>query len=457
MYGGSFENRMRFVIEIYNAIREAVGPKFVVGIRLSVDEFIEGGNTLEDGIKIAKVFSDLGVDFIDVSCGLQETAHLNREPPSFQQGWKKNLAKSVKAVVKCPVIAVNTIKKPDFAESLLEEGVCDFIGLSRPHLSDPFWSKKAKEGKEEEIRTCISCLNCFDTLAKGLPPTCAVNPAVGRELEFEKLNMNGNGKVVAVIGGGPGGMEAAQILAKRGFTVTLFEKDSELGGQLNLANKPPMKEKITWLKEGMEAQVRNAGVNVLLNTEATVEKIKELNPVAVFCCVGSVPIRPSSILGINRENVFTVPDVLEGKVQLNNKEIVIVGTGLSGLECGNYLAHRGCKLTFVEMNSQVGQGIFVHVFADEMKELETVNPQFYLKTKLNEIKPDGVKCVDESGKEIEVKADAVVLAMGVTPRRDLVKIIKDNFDNVIIVGDANQSGRILEATTDGFTKAWVFE
>lgn len=457
MYGGSLENRMRIIVEIYNAIRKAVGPKFVVGIRLSVDEFIEGGNTLQEGLMMAKICSDLGMDFVDVSCGLQETGQFNREPPSFEQGWKKNLAKSVKEVVKCPVIAVNTIKKPDFAESLLDEGVSDFIGLSRPQLADPFWAKKAKEGKEDEIRTCISCLNCFATLVQGVPLTCAVNPAVGRELEFERLNEDGDGRVVAVVGGGPGGIEAAQILAKRGFAVTLLEKEPELGGQLNLANKPPMKDKITWLKAGMEAQLRNAGVKVLLNTVTTVEKIKGLNPIAVFCCVGSTPIRPANIPGINRENVLTVPDILGGKVQINNKNVVIIGTGLSGLECGNYLTHRGCRLTFVEMNSVVGLGIWKHVLEDEMKELDVGDSQIYLSTKLAEITPDGVKCVDEYGKNMEIKADVIVLAMGVTPRRDLVKTFKDNFENVILVGDANQSGRILEATTDGFTKAWIFE
>ncbi len=147
-YGGSLENRTRIVREVYEAIRKEVGPNFVVGIRVSADEFIEGGNTLVEGVEMAKIWDAMGVDYINVNCGLQATSFYNREPPSFKQGWKRNLATSVKAVVKCPVIAVNTVKKPDFAESLLEDGVSDFVGLTRGHIADPRWVQKVAEGAE---------------------------------------------------------------------------------------------------------------------------------------------------------------------------------------------------------------------------------------------------------------------------------------------------------------------
>jgi 2,4-dienoyl-CoA reductase-like NADH-dependent reductase (Old Yellow Enzyme family) len=371
-YGGSFEGRMQFVTEIINGIRAAVGPSYPVGVRMSADEYIEGGNTLEDGVKMAKWYENLGVDFLDISCSLQESAHFNREPPSFQQGWKRHNAATIKQNVKIPVIAVNTIKKPEFAESLLEDGVSDFAALSRQHLAEPEWTKKVKEGREDELRTCISCLHCIETMVKGGQTRCTVNARAGREREFDYalLDKSGDGKHVVVIGGGPGGLEAARILAMRNFKVTLFEKSEELGGQLNYAEKPPMKEKITWLKQGMIAQVKNAGVSIKLGTEATVDAVKKLKPVGVFICCGSVPIRPASIQGISGAKVTTVPEVLTGAVDLDGKKVVIVGSGLAGLETAAFLGSRGCKVSVIEMKPTIGEGIFAQVLADTLKELE---------------------------------------------------------------------------------------
>lgn len=458
-YGGSLENRMRIVVEVYNAIREAVGEKFIVGIRVSADEFIEGGNTLKEGIEMAKKWDSIGVDYINVNCGLQESSQFNREPPSFPQGWKKNLAKSIKAAVKCPVIAVNTVKKPDFAESLLEEEVCDFVGLSRPHLADPYWTKKTMEGKEDEIRTCISCLNCMETLLRDGLSTCVVNPRLAREREFSRLEKNGEGRPVAVVGGGPGGIEAARVLALRGFKVTLFEKGTELGGQLNYAEKPPMKEKITWLKNGMAAQVKNLGVDIRLNTEATVEKIKELNPVGVFAACGSNPIIPRTIEGINGANVYTVPEILSGKVKLENKRVAIIGSGLAGMETAAFLGERGCKPYIIEMKPKIGEDIFFQVLNDILDDLKTYNTELYPGYKLSKITDNSVEAVscDCDGKNLTIPVDAVVLSMGVAPNKQVVNELKDNFEKVVVIGDAAKSGKILEATTDGFSKAWIFE
>ncbi len=456
-YGGSFENRMRFITEVYQGIRQAVGEHYPVGVRISGDEFIEGGNTTEDGVKIAKYMEELGVDWINVTVGVQETSHFNREPASFQQGWKKNVAKSIKAAVNVPVIAVNTIKKPDFAESMLQEGVCDFIGLARGQLADPFWANKAKSGNEDEIRTCISCLVCFEELASGRHMKCSVNPKMGREAEFDHLNKNGNNQPVAVVGGGPGGMEAAVVLAKRGFDVTLFEKSEQLGGQLNYANKPPLKEKITWLMEGMIAQVKKAGVKVKLNTEATLEELKALNPVGVFVCCGSDPIRPGAIEGIFNDNVYTVPEVLSGKKVLDGKDVVVIGSGLAGLETAVYLGDKGCTLSIVEMKDAIGEGIFITVLQDVLRELEPYSPKMYPKHKLSKVTKEGVEVTDEKGEVVTIKAEAVLLAMGVKPRKEVVEMVQSNFDNVVLVGDSIKDGRIVDATRDGCTKAWVFE
>lgn len=455
-YGGCLGNRARIVVEIYDAIRKKTGNDFIVGIRVSADEFVEGGNTLEDGVEFAKIWDQMGIDYINVNCGLQESSQYNREPYNFEQGWKKHLAKTVKAAVSCPVIAVNTIKKPDFAESLLAEEVCDFVGLSRGHLADPCWTKKTCQGQEAQIRPCISCLNCMDTFIQGVPPTCTVNPMIGREMEFGTMAKTGRGRKIAVVGGGPGGMEAARILSMRGFQVTLFEESDALGGQLNFAEKPPHKEKITWLKESMKAQLEASGVEVRLNTKAEVKDIAVLEAAGVFICTGGIPIIPENINGVNQHHVHTVPEVLTGKVKLEEQTVVIVGGGLAGLETALYLSDRGNSVTIIEQLPEIGQGIFRQTLNEIVSELQAKKVVIHTATTLASINPNHVVVTGNSQIDI-VRADAVVLSLGVKPERKLIEECNTVFDNVRVVGDAVKSGRIIDAITDGFTKAWVFE
>lgn len=458
-YGGSAENRLRIVAEILQGIRDRCGARFPVLVRISAEEFIPGGNTLADGVELAKRLEAAGVDAIDVSVGLQETSHLNREPSSYPQGWKKYIAAAVREAVHIPVIAVNTIKQPAFAEQLLAEGVCDFVGLSRQHLADPEWANKAFSGKADQIRTCISCLACFESIVKGEGLHCTVNPALMREQEFSALRRDGAGRPVAVVGGGPGGMEAARVLALRGFDVTLFEKEAELGGQLLFAEKPPHKEKITWLKEHMRNEVLAAGVRVRTGCEATPETIAALQPVGVFACCGSVPVRPKSIPGIFQENVYSVGEVLSGRAELSGKRICIIGSGLSGLETALFLAVRGCELSIVELKSAIGEGIYFQTLNDVKSRLAETGARItpYAGHGLFCIAPGQVGIRAADGTEQYIPADAVVLSMGVRPRRDVVDGLRARFDRVICVGDANREGRILEAIRDGYTKAFVFE
>ena len=454
-YGGSFHNRIRILEEMITAIKHLCGPDFPISVRISGDEFVEGGLKLEDSIKIARTLESYGVDAINVSSGIYESGATIVEPGSYPQGWKKHLATEIRKNVKIPVIAVNNIKQPCVAEQLLEEGVCDFIGIGRGQLADEEWAKKAKTGREDEIRSCIGCLHCFKTLNTGKHISCAVNPRVGRELEYKDYEKDGENQVVAVIGGGPGGMQAALVLAKRNYKVVLFEQSTELGGTLNIADKPLLKEKITLLKNGMKTQVEKNNIEVRLGTKATVEMVKELNPVGVFVACGASPVVPK-LPGIENSKVVTAEDVLSGKVKAVGK-VAVIGSGLTGCETAETLAEQGHSVSLIEMAKTIGPGIYPSILMDLMGRFRKFNPQILPGHRLAAVTENGVLVVNvANGQKMEVEADTVVLALGVSPRRGVVSEFEASFDEVRVIGDASRNGSIVEAVADGFGKAFVF-
>lgn len=454
-YGGSLHNRIRILEEMITAIKHLCGPDFPISVRISGDEFVEGGLKLEDSIKIARTLESYGVDAINVSSGIYESGATIVEPGSYPQGWKKHLATEIRKNVKIPVIAVNNIKQPCVAEQLLEEGVCDFVGIGRGQLADEEWAKKAKTGREDEIRSCIGCLHCFKTLNTGKHISCAVNPRAGRELEYKDYEKDGDNQVVAVIGGGPGGMQAALVLAERNYKVVLFEQSNELGGTLNIADKPSLKEKITLLKNGMRAQVEKNNIEVRLNSKATVDMVKELNPVGVFVACGASPVVPK-LPGIENSKVVTAEDVLSGKAKVEGK-VAVIGSGLTGCETAETLAQKGHSVSLIEMAKTIGPGIYPSILMDLMGRFRTFNPQILPGHRLAAVTDKGVLVVNvANGQKMEVEADTVVLALGVSPRRDLVAEFEASFDEVRVIGDASRGGSIVEAVADGFGKAFVF-
>lgn len=457
-YGGSVENRCRFLAEIISAIREKLG-NYPILVRMCGDEMtpVEGFLSLEEGIEIAKYLEGCGIDAINISNGSARNGDANCEPFSYQPGWKKHVAKAYKQALHIPVIATNTIKDPDFAEQLLEEGVCDFVGLGRSLLADPEFMNKAKEGRADEIRGCIGCLYCRErVLGHGLPIRCAVNARTGREDELSDLRKNGGGKTVVVVGGGPAGMEAARVLALRRFHVVLLEKAPVLGGTLNVADKPALKDKLTRLTAVMKTQLERLDVEVRCGAEATPELVRELNPAGVIVACGARPVVPP-LPGIRGGNVCTAEEVLLGQVHPAGRAAVI-GSGLTGLETAEMLLSRGLTVSIVEMAPQLGPGIFGAILNDELSRITPHSPAVYTGHKLISIQPDSVTLERvEDGGRVTVEADSVVLALGVRPRSDVVKAFQTAFDRVVAVGDARQGGRIATAVRQGYEAAYVFE
>lgn len=456
-YGGSFENRMRFATEVIEGIRKACGNQFAVLVRISAEEYLsgfqEGTITLEEGVEIAKAMEAAGAHAIDVSVCNYYSSQTAIEPYSYPQGWRKNVTQAVKNAVSVPVIGTNTVKEPAFANQLLEEGVSDFVAVGRANLVDPQWSNKAFEGREDEIRNCIGCLHCFESLMMYGTTRCTVNSKLGLEKAFDGVQAVEGGKKVAVVGGGPAGMQAASVLSGRGYEVTLYEKSDVLGGSLNVADKvADYKYLITNLSKTLQREVELAGVNVKLNTPADPDLLKEEGFNHVVLAIGGTPFVPN-IPGIDRANVYLANDVLTGKAKAQGKTVVI-GSGLTGLEVAEKLSHDGFETSIVEMMADIGPGIYPIILMDITNRLNEKNVQYYPGYKF--IGFDGssvsIEKVD-TGEKTDLEADTVVLAMGVATKGKEIEPFDNAFERVDVIGDANRYGNIYDALSSGLIVA----
>lgn len=463
-YGGSFENRMRFVTEVINGIREKCGPDFPIVVRLTVDEFLkvtgvkEAYIDLQEGIKIAKALEALGIDALDVTVGMYETGVTSIEPISYKPGWRKDIIAAVKKEVNIPVIAASVIREPEMAEQFIEDGIVDFIATGRSWLADEDWGIKIQQGREKEIRKCISCMHCFGTLMantlKGVPFECALNPRMARELKYGYETPDVDGHKVMVIGGGPAGMIAARTLAMRGTDVTLYEKEDKLGGDINLAKIPPHKERMQWVTDFYTNEFERLGVKVVTGKTITAADVEAQKPDAVIMATGALPVVPANIPGIDGANVYTVNDVLAGKAQLKDKNVVLIGAGLTGLETAEFLSEDGNKVVIADMLKRVAQGANPTNVGDVSGRLKKYGVSFMMQHALKEIKADGVVLTKlETEEDVTVPCDAVVLSLGEKADNSMAEELKEKGIAVHIVGNAIKSGVIAPATRSAYEVA----
>ncbi len=307
-FGGSFENRMRFVLEVIARIQRKCGRDYPVGVRYSGEEWIDGGRTLKETVKVAELFQQCGVAFLDISAGTFEVPAAVMDPMYYPQGWNTYTAEEVKKHASVPVITSHSLRDPDYCERILREGKTDLVGMSRQMIADPEWANKAYAGRTEEIRKCISCLvGCWqESLMIKRHMRCSINPAIGDE-RFLEIEPARQAQRVAVVGGGPGGMEAARIAAIRGHHVTLFEKTGELGGALLYCCPIPAKHKLRWYSDWQRQQIAQARVEVRLGAAPSVGLLKEFD--AVVVATGAKAARPP-VEGIDLPCVLTFDQVL---------------------------------------------------------------------------------------------------------------------------------------------------
>ena len=458
-YGGSFENRMRFVDEIIVGIKERCGKDYPVIVRISADEMYDRigrpgvGYALDTGIEIAKHLEKMGVDAINVSSGCYDAYNYWLETTSFEPGWRAPLAKAIKENVSIPVIAANLVRSPEQAEQQLQDGVQDFIGSARNWICDPHWMKKAEAGHPEDIRRCIACVNCMSYLVQdaamhGTHTNCALNMSVAQEREYFNMPQDGKGRLVVVVGAGPAGLTAANILALRGFKVIVLEKGEKAGGQVITAAACHLKDKLYWAIEDLMTAVTKQGVDVRLNTTATADSILAMKPYAVVVATGGEALRPKSIPGVDRKNVFTAPEVIMGEINIENSNVVVVGSGITGLETAELLGMQNNKITVLEMADEIAPGGWHQLVEDEMERINHEMTEFKVNTKLLSIGDIGVEVETKKQKQT-IPADYVVLSMGVRPINHLA-VELDGKAKVVTVGDAVKSGTIASACHSAF-------
>ena len=462
-YGGSFENRMRFITEIIRGIQEKCGPDYPILVRMTADECYDRigkpgkGYGLDYGKRIAKHLESLGVAAINGTSACYDTYNYWLEPTSFEPGWRAYMAKAIKETVSIPVIAANFMRSPEQAERQLEEGYQDFIGSARSFICDPYWVRKVEQGRTEEIKRCIGCLNCissFMTNAKvGKSGQCALNPSVGIERDYKALPQDGDGRSAVVVGAGPAGLMAAETLLRRGFKVTVFEKEQRPGGQVDTASQCVKKDKLFWCIEDLSANVRALGGSIVCGHEATAEEILSLKPWAVVLATGGVPVRPRSIFGVDRDNVYLAPEIIRGEKKLENIRVVVAGSGMTGLETTEILNDCGCTVTVIEMAGLIAPGTWFQLVDDEMSRIEGHGTVLLTGKKLMAVYGDHVVVQDvKTGAEERIPAEALVLSLGVRPAGRLSQELEGKLERLCVVGDAVSSGTIANAVHSAYDK-----
>jgi len=450
-FGGSFENRASVLVLALESIRRHVGPGFPIEVRISGDEFLEGGLTLEDGIRLAKLI-ETKCDLINVSGGIHEdlALYLRTHPTNFmEKGPNVYLGEAIKKEVEVAISTVGAITDPEMMEEILATGKADVIELGRPLLADPYLPVKLQTGKEREITRCLRCMSCFgDSVTTG-HLRCAVNPVIGNEL--------GNGLLIAsptrrrravVAGGGPGGMKAAITLAERGHEVLLMEKSGRLGGALQFARHADFKRGLYEYAAHLEYLLRKSAVDVLLDTEVTAEIVQDANPDALYIAVGASPITPN-IAGIDGKNVLHAAAVYSMEDSVGSR-VAVLGGGLVGVETAIHLARLGQQVSVVELREDVA--LDSDIFYRKAIQLELDRSEIRLLTRSAgvAVTVDGLVIRRADGGEQLVEADSVVLSAGYRSNTGVVDALQLAAPIVHIIGDCRRPGKVADAVFDGY-------
>jgi len=454
-FGGSLENRVRFARMLTRAIRKAV-PDMIIDYKLSIvtPQRGKGGIDEADAVQFAQWLVEDGVDMFHVAQANHTGNMADTIPPMGVQpyGFFVKIAGDIKKAVNVPVSAVGRIVDAEMAERVIESGMADIVAMGRPLLADPDWGTKIAAGKACDIRRCISCnKGCTDAIQNRQFLSCVLNAENGYE-NSRSIQPAAQKKKVAVLGGGPAGLEAARVAALRGHDVTLFEKTTSLGGQLNIACVPPRKEEMRRAAQDLIRAVCNAGVHLCMGQTRTAEQLKDAGFEAVINAVGAHSAAPR-IPGIDGVNVADAWKVLAGEQQVYGT-VAVIGGGMVGCETAEYLAARGCKVSVIEMMDKIAAGESTTILPTLLENYKTYGVEQYPSHKVKEFRMDAVVCENKDGAEVTIPCDYIVLAMGARSNEFDAAALEAANIPVYSIGDAaGKAADISNAIRTGYDTA----
>ena len=448
-YGGNVVGRTRFAGEIVEEIRKRLGSELPISFKISAEEYVDGGLTTKESIEILKILIDAGIDLVQVSAGNDVTPEWISQPMFMEKACLVESACQIKKALDIPVMAVGRINDPQIADDIIRQEKADLVCIGRGLLADPEMPLKARNGRLDEIRTCIACNTCMQSIFKKGRIECLVNPMLGREEEMAFIPAKKPQKVM-VVGGGPGGLNVAWVAAKRGHTVHVYEKRNVLGGQLVPGSMPGHKAELRTLIRFQIKQTELYGVKCHLNHEVTAKDVKALDPDVVVLATGSLPAIPT-VQGIGKEIVLTYEDVLDRDTvpsKIISNKVVVVGGGPTGLELALYLTEQGCSVTVLEMLPKIGIGIEAITKKVILRKLKESNATLLTDTRLSKIEDNGVVVVDQKNREKFIEAEKVVIAIGTKPDTKLYQKIKPLGYKIYQIGDCLEPRSAKDAIYD---------
>lgn len=452
-YGGSFENRMRFITEVYHAIRKEVGSDYPVLVRMAAYHDFEGGREIKESIQIAKYLEALGIDAFDIDLGAYEHKQWIVPTPIQGVACMAEGAAAIKKAVNVPVLNAGS-HTIDSALECIENGLFDIAMFGRPLVADPMLPIKAFRGVSEDIRPCIRCNRCGQRLYENRYLACAINPRAAAEEDYP-ITKTDDAKKIVVVGGGPAGMEAARIAAKQGHDVTLYEKNDHLGGQLVPASAPDFKKGLESFSVYQQTQLKKLGVKVVLNAEINENSPELKDAYKIIVATGAVPVLPP-IPGIDKENVVEITAAHSKHSLLKGESFIVAGGGLSGCDAAMDLYYKDKQVTIVEMQDSV----IPEVWNPDNKNplifrLEDSTINVLTGHKVLEFTDKGVKVQDKEGNVSEIVADMSIAAFGMKPNNDVANKIIEKFSTAAtMVGDCNSIGEVNGAVRNGFFAGW---